>query len=67
VTRDRPVPPKDRGGRDGSRDPAERPGGIQVRARHGVWEVTVDGRFYGDYHQEEHALAAAAEVERTMR
>jgi hypothetical protein len=35
-------------------------GGVRVRERHGIWEVQVDGRFHGDYHQKEHAIAAAA-------
>lgn len=33
---------------------------VQVRERNGIWEVKVDGRFRGDYHQKEHADAAAA-------
>lgn len=33
---------------------------VQVRERNGIWEVKVDGKFRGDYHQKEHALAAAA-------
>jgi hypothetical protein len=33
---------------------------VQVRERNGIWEVLVDGKFRGDYHQKEHALAAAA-------
>jgi hypothetical protein len=33
---------------------------VQVRERSGVWEVRVDGEFRGDYHQEDHAIAAAA-------
>lgn len=39
--------------------PAQR-GGVEVRERNGIWEVQVDGKFRGDYHQKEHALAAAA-------
>jgi hypothetical protein len=41
--------------------PAQR-SGVQVRERNGIWEVRVDGKFHGDYHQKEHALAAAALV-----
>lgn len=40
----------------------ERPGQhgrVQVRERNGVWEVRDDGVFRGDYHKQEHALAAA--------
>ncbi len=33
---------------------------VQVNERNGIWEVKVDGKFRGDYHQKEHALAAAA-------
>ena len=56
----KPVPPKTRGAKDSYMDrPAQR-GGVQVRERNGIWEVQVDGKFRGDYHQEEHALAAAA-------
>ncbi len=33
---------------------------VQVRQRNGIWEVKVDGTFHGDYHQEQHAIAAAA-------
>jgi hypothetical protein len=46
--------------------PAQR-GGVQVRERHGIWEVQVDGKFHGDYHQKEHALAAAALVKLSTR
>lgn len=49
------------------RDPVDRDdplpvrrSGVQVRERHGIWEVRVDGKFHGDYHEKEHALAAAA-------
>jgi hypothetical protein len=36
------------------------PARVQVRERSGIWEVRADGKFRGDYHQKEHALAAAA-------
>ncbi|WP_299793777.1 hypothetical protein [uncultured Marivita sp.] len=39
--------------------PARR-GGVQVRERSGIWEVQVNGKLRCDYHQKEHALAAAA-------
>jgi hypothetical protein len=32
---------------------------VRVRERSGVWEVTVNGRFHGDYLREEHAVEAA--------
>lgn len=46
--------------------PAQR-SGVQVRERNGIWKVTANGRFHGDYHQKEHALAAAALVRLTTR
>lgn len=55
-----PEQPKSRGEKGAFMDrPAQR-GGVQVRERNGIWEVRVDGKFRGDYHQKEHALAAAA-------
>lgn len=49
-----------------TRSSAERPaqqGGVQVRERNGIWEVRDHGVFRGDYHQKEHALAAAARLD----
>lgn len=40
--------------------PRETRAGVQVNRHHGIWQVRVDGVFLGDYHQEEHARAAAA-------
>jgi len=54
------VPSKGIRGRGSHMDWPARRGSVQVRERNGVWEVKVDGKFYGDYHQKEHALAAAA-------
>ena len=60
MTNMKPVPPKSRGAQNSSMNrPAQR-GGVQVRERNGIWEVQVGGKFRGDYHQKEHALAAAA-------
>lgn len=60
VTHQPPVSSKGRGERGSAMDrPAQR-GGVQVRERNGVWEVKIDGKFRGDYHQKEQALAAAA-------
>ncbi len=56
----KPVPPKSRGSQESSMDRPVQRGGVQVRERNGIWEVQVDGKFRGDYHQKEHALAAAA-------
>jgi hypothetical protein len=54
------VPPKSRGARDSSMNRPALRGGVQVRERNGNWEMQVDGKFRGDYHQREHALAATA-------
>jgi hypothetical protein len=55
-----PVPPRSKGKKEPYLDrPAQR-GGVEVRERNGIWEVRVDGKFRGDYHQKEHAVAAAA-------
>lgn len=35
------------------------PADVRVRERSGVWEVTVNGRFHGDYTRERHAVDAA--------
>lgn len=32
---------------------------VVTRKRHGIWSVTVDGAFLGDYHHREDAEAAA--------
>lgn len=34
-------------------------GRVLTRERHGIWSVTVDGAFLGDYHHREDAEAAA--------
>ncbi|MEM7685200.1 MAG: hypothetical protein AAF293_10260 [Pseudomonadota bacterium] len=56
----RPAPLKRREGQGTFMNRPPERGGAQVRERDGVWEVQVDGKFRGDYHQKEHALAAAA-------
>jgi len=60
VTDKQPVPPRNKGDKESSMDRPARRDGVQVRERNGIWQVRVDGRFHGDYHQKEHALAAAA-------
>lgn len=60
VTEKQPVPPRRRGGQRSSMDRPIQRSGVQVYERNGIWEVKVDGAFRGDYHQKEHALAAAA-------
>ena len=60
MTNKQTVSPKSKGGQGSSRNPPPQRGGVQVRERNGIWEVQVDGKFRGDYHQKEHALAAAA-------
>jgi hypothetical protein len=60
MTNMKPVLPNSKGAQNSSMNrPAQR-GGVQVHERNGIWEVRVDGKFRGDYHQKEHALAAAA-------
>ncbi|WP_412507164.1 hypothetical protein [Roseovarius sp. SYSU LYC5161] len=60
MTDKQPVPPRSEGKQESYKDwPAQR-GGVEVRERNGIWEVRVDGKFRGDYHQRENALAAAA-------
>ena len=54
------VSPKGRGEKGASMNRLPQRGGVQVRERNGIWEVQVDGKFRGDYHQKEHVLAAAA-------
>lgn len=41
------------------RSPLE-PDRVHIKERNGVWQVTVDGVFRGDYRKKEHALAAMA-------
>ena len=60
VTDEQPDLPKGQGRLDPFQDRAARRDRVQVRERNGIWEVKVDGKFRGDYHQKEHALAAAA-------
>jgi hypothetical protein len=60
VTDKQPVLPTSSGEQGASMDRPAYRGGVQVRERNGIWEVQVDGKFRGDYHQKEHALAAAA-------
>ncbi|WP_246209540.1 hypothetical protein [Pikeienuella piscinae] len=60
MTNKQPVPPKSKGEQGSSMNRPPQRGGVQVRERNGIWEVQVDGKFRGDYHQKEHALAAAA-------
>ncbi len=35
------------------------PSGVEIELRNGIWSVTVDGNFLGDYHAQEDAEAAA--------
>lgn len=37
-----------------------RPDRVQLHQRNGIWQMTIDGNFHGDYHRQENALAAAA-------
>jgi hypothetical protein len=67
VTDKQPAPPINKGEKGSSLDRQARQGGVQVRERNGIWEVRVDGKFLGHYHQKEHALAAAALVKLSLR
>lgn len=67
MTDEPPGPAKCRGGQDPSKQTPAQRDRVQVRERNGIWEVKVDGRFRGDYHQKEHALAAAAFLKSSLR
>ncbi|SEO18090.1 hypothetical protein SAMN04488011_12110 [Palleronia pelagia] len=54
------VPPRNKGEKGPAMDRSAQQGEVEIRERNGIWEVQVDGNFSGDYHQKEHALAAAA-------
>lgn len=60
MTVKQPVPPKSSRGQGLSVNRPTHRDWVQVRERNGIWEVKADGKFIGDYHQREHALAAAA-------
>ncbi|MFD0978280.1 hypothetical protein [Tropicimonas aquimaris] len=62
TTEKQPVPPRRGDGQVSDMDRSARPDRVQIRQRSGIWEVKVDGKFHGDYHQKELALAAAALV-----
>lgn len=49
------------------RDRSARLDRVRVRERNGIWEVKVDGKFRGDYHQKEQAVAAAALLNLSLR
>lgn len=67
VSDKQPVPPGRKGEKMASMDQQAQQGGVQVRERNGIWDVKVDGKFHGDYHRKEHALAAAALVKLSRR
>ena len=60
VSDKQPEPPRRKGAQESFMNRPKQRGGVQVHERNGIWEVRVDGKFRGDYHQKEHALAAAA-------
>ena len=39
-------------------DPEQNDGAEEIRERNGIWVVTINGRWYGDYTKLEHAVAA---------
>lgn len=57
VARGTPTPPR----------PVVEPVRVQLQERSGIWEVRVDGVFWGDYHLKEHGLAAAALANLSLR
>ena len=57
----------DKGLNRSSVEQAASPRGVQVRERSGIWEVSNNGGFRGDYHQKEHALEAAARLTGSRR
>jgi hypothetical protein len=59
--------PRDRSGATAPLDPPARDERVKVRERSGVWTVTVDGVFKGDYHREGPARAAAALAKLVIR
>jgi hypothetical protein len=46
------------------RDPPER---VVLREHHGVWQIRVDGAFWGDYCEHDHALAALTLARLSLR
>jgi len=40
---------------------------IQMKQTRGIWHVTVDGAFWGDFHEKEQALAAIALAKLSLR
>lgn len=67
MTEKQPVPTTSIGEQGSSMGRPAQQSGVQVRERNGIWEVTADGKFRGDYHQREHAVAAAALVKLSTR
>jgi hypothetical protein len=39
---------------------------LQITLQHGVWRVTLDGRFFGDYRSKSQAIESAEEARRAM-
>ena len=60
MTEKQPDQPKSRGEKGSFMDRPTQRDWVQVNERNGIWEVRVNGKFRGDYHQKENALAAAA-------
>jgi hypothetical protein len=40
------------------------PTGFRIVAHHGIWRVTLDGRFFGDFRTREHANDCIGESQR---
>jgi hypothetical protein len=39
---------------------------FQLALRHGIWRVTLDGVFFGDYRSKAHALDGLADARRAL-
>lgn len=39
---------------------------FQIALRHGIWRVTLDGAFFGDYRSKAHAIAGLEDARRAL-
>lgn len=39
---------------------------FQIALRHGIWRVTLDGAFFGDYRSKAHALEGLGDAQRAL-
>ncbi|MFD2855014.1 hypothetical protein [Seohaeicola zhoushanensis] len=64
---EQPAPTQGEGGRKPSAEQMVQRDRVQMRERSGIWEVKLDGKFYGDFLQKEPAIAAAALLKLSLR